>query len=46
MSYLRKILSEVDPNLSAKEIAKRLVKMCVENRELCEKYLYGHDGGE
>jgi hypothetical protein len=46
MSYLRKILSGVDPNISAKEIAKRLVRMCMENRGLCEKYLYDHDGGQ
>jgi len=46
MSYLRKVLSNIDPNMSAKEIAKRLVRMCMENRELCEKYLYGHDGNQ
>ena len=42
MSYLRKILIQVDPNLSAQEIAKALVRMCMENRELCKKYVYGH----
>jgi hypothetical protein len=40
MSYLRKILSKVDPSLTANVIAERLVKMCEENRELCKKYLY------
>jgi hypothetical protein len=40
MSYLRKILSQVDPNLSANIIAEKLVLMCRENRELCRKYLY------
>jgi len=41
MSYLRKILSKVDPSLTANVIAERLVQMCEENRELCRKYLYG-----
>jgi hypothetical protein len=41
MSYLRKILSQVDPSLSANVIAERLVKMCKEHKELCKKYLYG-----
>jgi hypothetical protein len=41
MSYLRKILNRVDPSLTAIVIAERLVKMCEENKELCEKYLYG-----
>jgi hypothetical protein len=41
MSYLRRILSQVDPSLSANIIAERLVKMCQENRELCRKYVYG-----
>jgi hypothetical protein len=40
MSYLRKILSQVDPSLSANIIAERLVKMCQENKDLCKKYLY------
>jgi hypothetical protein len=40
MSYLRKILAQVDPNLSANVIAERLVKMCIENKELCKKYVY------
>jgi len=40
MSYLRKILNQVDPSLSANVIAERLVKMCLENRELCRKYVY------
>jgi hypothetical protein len=40
MSYLRKILAQVDPNLSANVIAERLVKMCIENKELCRKYVY------
>ena len=42
MSYLRKILAQVDPNISAQEIARSLVRMCMENRELCRKYVYGH----
>jgi len=42
MSYLRKILSQVDPSLSANIIAMKLVKMCKENKELCMKYLYEH----
>jgi hypothetical protein len=42
VSYLRKILAAVDPNLSAQKIAEALVKMCLENRELCRKYVYGH----
>jgi len=41
MSYLRKILGQVDPNLSANVIAERLVKMCKENPDLCKKYVYG-----
>jgi len=41
MSYLRKILSQVDPNLSANVIAERLVKMCRENLDLCKNYVYG-----
>jgi hypothetical protein len=41
MSYLRRILSKVDPSLSANIIAERLVRMCLENRELCKRYLYG-----
>jgi hypothetical protein len=41
MSYLRRILSQVDPSLSANIIAERLVKMCQENKELCRKYVYG-----
>jgi len=40
MSYLRKILGQVDPNLSANVIAERLVKMCKENPDLCKKYVY------
>ena len=40
MSYLRRILSQVDPSLSANVIAERLVEMCKENKELCRKYLY------
>jgi hypothetical protein len=40
MSYLRRILSQVDPSLSANVIAERLVKMCQENKDLCKKYLY------
>lgn len=40
MSYLRKVLSQVDPNLSAREVAERLVKMCKENPDLCRKYVY------
>jgi hypothetical protein len=40
MSYLKKILNQVDPTLSAKKIAEALVKMCMENRELCQKYVY------
>jgi len=40
MSYLRKILGQVDPSLSANVIAERLVKMCLENKELCQKYVY------
>jgi len=40
MSYIRRILSQVDPNLSAQLIAERLVKMCKENVELCRKYVY------
>jgi len=40
MSYLRKILNQVDPSLSANIIAMKLVKMCEENKELCMKYLY------
>jgi hypothetical protein len=40
MSYLRKILNQVDPSLSANVIAMKLVKMCEENKELCMKYLY------
>jgi len=40
MSYLRKILNQVDPSLSANVIAERLVKMCEENKELCRKYIY------
>jgi len=40
MSYLRRILSQVDPSLSANIIAEKLVKMCKENQELCKKYLY------
>jgi len=39
MSHIRKVLSKVNPTLSAYEIARRLVKMCEENRELCEKYV-------
>jgi len=39
MSHIRKTLLKVNPELSALEIAKRLVKMCEENRELCEKYV-------
>ena len=39
MSHIRKILLKVNPELSALEVAKRLVKMCEENRELCEKYV-------
>jgi len=42
MSYLRKILSQVDPSLSAQLIAERLVKMCLENKELCKRYIYEH----
>jgi hypothetical protein len=30
----------VDPSLSANVIAEKLVLMCVENKELCRKYLY------
>jgi hypothetical protein len=41
MSYLRKILGQVDPSLSANVIAERLVRMCQENKELCRKYVYG-----
>jgi hypothetical protein len=40
MSYLRRILAQVDPNLSAQLIAERLVRMCKENQELCRKYVY------
>ena len=40
MSYIRKILKQVDPNLSANLIAERLVKMCMEHQDLCKKYLY------
>jgi len=40
MSYLRKILSQVDPSLSAQLIAERLVLMCLENKELCRRYIY------
>jgi len=32
MSYLRKILSKVDPSLSANVIAERLVQMCLETK--------------
>jgi len=39
MSHIRKILLRINPELSALEIAKRLVKMCEENKELCEKYV-------
>jgi hypothetical protein len=41
MSYIRRILSQVDPNLSAQLIAERLVKMCRENPDLCRRYVYG-----
>jgi hypothetical protein len=41
MSYLRRILSQVDPSLSANIIAERLVRMCRENPDLCRKYVYG-----
>jgi hypothetical protein len=41
MSYLRRILNQVDPSLSAIIIAERLVKMCRENPELCKRYVYG-----
>jgi hypothetical protein len=41
MSYLRRILSQVDPSLSTNIIAERLVRMCRENPDLCRKYVYG-----
>jgi hypothetical protein len=40
MTYLRKILAQIDPNLSAQLIAEKLVKMCKENPDLCKKYVY------
>ena len=40
MSYLRKELQDLAPGLAAREIARRLKKMCIENPELCRKYLF------